>query len=327
MKPLYYLRLLALTALLIPALSHSARTLDRTLAKVNEEIVTESDMVREISNRLNQTYLTPEQAWKYATPEVAQSLVDRSLLTQAARRENITVPDTELNDEVEAMVRELRSKFRNETEFRATLAEEQLSVEELKSQILKKVRDDYRIHILVNRRYETQSRSAAANSTSGSVRLYRLAANVKKHGGPEQACRHARALALQAIASGLSFEEGIRQYSELPEAKTDGGDMGWLDLSQLNSEIRRAVQDLEVGHATAPMILGDTASIFYVAGKKSGRGQALQVKFEQARAALLADLSRKMTLRIYDERFGALLQKSQLYPTQKSAHGEQVPSQ
>src|SRR5690606_1030427 len=142
----------------------------------------------------------------------------------------------------------------------------------------------------------------------------------------EQACQQARTLAFQAIASGLSFEEGIRQYSELPEASEDAGDMGWLDLSQLNKEIRKAVENLEVGHATAPMIIGDTASIFYIAGKKSGRGQALQNRFTQARAALLAELSRKMTLRIYDPRFKTLLEKSQLYPSQSSAQQEQVPT-
>ncbi len=310
--------MLLLTILLFYALAPSlacSRAIDRTIAKLTDDILTESDLaevIADVSGQYNSSFIS---AFDSATSESVMSMFDRALLLQEAKRLKISPPSEELHSQVESMVQEIKGNFPSEKEFYQALAAEHVSLDGLKEQLLEKVKTDYMVFHVVNSRYSVsdadveayKQQQQAEGDAVESFRLRRLGIPVKENGGAEAACREARALVARIITEGISFEEGIRRYSQVPGAAADGGDMGYMSTDKLSAEVRTAVQDLKVGQASAPVVAGGYANIFYMDGKRGARSALRERKFFDARKELLSDLRRKAQLQVFDDRLMKVL--------------------
>src|SRR5690606_16298855 len=122
-----------------------------------------------------------------------------------------------------------------------------------------------------------------------SYRLRRLGIPVKKN-GEKEAAKQAREIVARIIREGISFEEGVRKYSQVPGAAQDGGDMGYMSSDKLSAAVREAVENLETGHASKPVLAGGYANIFYLEGKRGARSAVREQKFFEARTSLLHEL-------------------------------------
>ncbi len=302
-----------LLAVVVVSTLCGARAIDRTIAKINDTILTESDLAGVIATAKGIHHPGQINAFAEATSETVTSLLDRALLLQEARRLGIRPPNEDLHREVEDMVREIRASFSTEAEFHHTLAAERISLNELKEELLEQTRDDFMVYHVVNSQFsisETElerMRAEGGLSQSPSYRIYRLGVQVKKNEGADAACRKVHGLVAQSITEGISFEEAIRKYSEVPGAEEDGGDMGYVQLDSLSEGVRAAVEGLDVGQASAPIVAGEYANIFYVAGKRGERVALREQKFVSTRADLLKSLRRRATIQVYDERLMPLL--------------------
>lgn len=301
-----------LAALMVSALC-GARAIDRTIAKVNDTILTESDLAGVIATAKGIHHPGQIDAFAEATSETVTSMLDRALLLQEARRLGIRPPNEDLHREVEDMVREIRASFSTEAEFHHTLAAERISLNELKEELLEQTRDDFMVYHVVNSQFSISETELERMKMEGglsqepSYRIYRLGVQVKKNEGAEAACRKVHGLVAKSITEGISFEEAVRKYSEVPGAAEDGGDMGYVQLDSLSQSVRAAVEGLEVGQASAPVIAGEYANIFYVAGRRGERVALREQKFISTRADLLKSLRRRATIQVYDERLMPLL--------------------
>lgn len=290
-----------------------ARAIDRTVAKINDTILTESDLAAVIATANGIHHPGQIDAFAEATSETVTSMLDRALLLQEARRLGIRPPNEDLHREVEDMVRDIRASFSTEAEFHHTLAAERISVNQLKEELLEQTRDDFMVYHVVNSQFSISEselermRAEGGLSQSPSYRIYRLGVQVKKNEGADAACRKVHGLVARSITEGISFEEAIRKYSEVPGAEEDGGDMGYVQLDTLSEGVRNAVAGLDVGQASAPIVAGEYANIFYVAGKRGERVALREQKFVSARAELLKSLRRRATIQVYDERLMPLL--------------------
>lgn len=300
----------AILALACAAFARS--TVDRTIARLNEDILTESDLGRSMSEHPAATTVHAG-ALDAATSSQLGALFDRTLLLQAAKQRSIQPPEAEIQQQVETLLADIRAGYPSEAAFRQELANEQMTVEELKKQLLKRAKTDYQIFQLVNsrftiteadaRRFETEC--AARGESAVSLHLRRLAVPV--NGNPAKAREKVRELASRIFTEGLSFEDGIRKYSEVPGAKEDGGDLGYLPPDKLSSQVAEATKDLQVGQASVPIVTGGYASIFYVEAKHGARSLLLERKFTENREALLKELRRKANLQILDKRIERIL--------------------
>lgn len=295
--------------------SSFGRAIDRTIAKINDDIITESDLseiVADVSGQFNSRFVA---AFDTATSQNVMSMFDRVLLLQEARRMKLNPPADELHSQVESMVNDIRANFASEKEFHQALAAEHISLEQLKKELLEKVKTDYMVFHVVNSRFsvseEDVQRFKAVQTAGGEVvdsfRLRRLGVPVKEGGGVNAASREARALVARIISEGISFEEGVRRYSKVPGAAADGGDMGYMSADKLSPEVKAAVEDLQVGQASAPVVAGGYANIFYMDGKRGPRSALREQKFFEARDELLSSLRRKAVLQVFDNRLLKIL--------------------
>ena len=309
--------------------------MDRTIAKINQDIVLESDLAKVVARETGA--LSPKgaaQAVSKATPAMIRILFDTTLLKQAAKRQNIEVSDNELNQQVESMVAEIKKEFKSEKEFRAALAEESMSLEHLKSQLLERARLDYQVFRLVGKRFsvtesearQQEAESAAHGNQETRIKLRRLAVPVRN--SSEKACADVRERAARILEEGISFEDGVRKYSLAPGAKENGGEFEYMSLDKLAPDVRKAVENLQPGQATSPVISGGYASIFYVEGRRGARASLTERKFETARDQLLADLRRKANVQVFDTQLAAKLPpeyKKREAPPNNTAATAQTP--
>jgi len=85
---------------------------------------------------------------------------------------------------------------------------------------------------------------------------------------------------MKQLQEGGSFAAYARQYSEA-STKAVGGDLGWIRLAQLPTELAGAARDMQAGQLVGPIELGGGFSILYMIDKR-------QVLTADPRDALLA---------------------------------------
>ena len=192
-------------------------------------------------------------------------------------------------------------------------------MEKFKRDLAKQAALDFKISQVISRRFlisdsevaRYEAECKAKGRSTASYHLRQLAIPVEGQGDDaEQAALDKVRDAYQSIRSkGLSFGEGVRQYSPDPEEKLSGGDLGYLSSDKLAPKVLAAVKDLEPGHATKPLMTGTRASVFYLENKRGVRDLLFEDKFMKEKDRLLAELRKNAQLQIYDSRLRRNLPK------------------
>lgn len=283
------------------AAAAEAGTVNRIVAVVDDEVITEADVTFHLTSLLeDQTQVVPADADAVALQQVVlRRLIEQRLILQEARRAGITVPSDEVRDRLEA----LRAKYGSDEEFKASLAESRLSEEQLKEKIreqllVQKIVDqDVRAAILVSPQEiaEELAKRPGAAPTGERVRARHLLIRVNGE-RPEARARALADQVYQQLKRGEPFEALARRYSEDQHAQ-DGGDMGWVAQGELLQELDEALFHLQPGEVSAPI---KTALGFHV----------LTVE-ERRRAESLppADANRTIYQQLYERKFREAFQR------------------
>jgi peptidyl-prolyl cis-trans isomerase SurA len=279
-----------------------AKTVDRVVAKLNDDIITVSDLA--------ENALGTGRGPMAQTPETFGALLDRTLLLQASRKLSVAPDDREIQRQVEDAVAGIQAQFPNEAQFRAALAKEDTTIEQFKLDLHKKYTTDFKAFRAVSARVsmsdaeveQFERDSGVRGMPAASYHLRRLAAPVEGSGKDAEAAAKARVQdCMDRInRQGLSFAEGVSRYAPDPALKANGGDLGYMPARELAAPVLAAVKDLKPGEVTKPMITGAFASIFYLEAKRGGKTILHEKKFKQARDELLVELRRKAHLQVYD---------------------------
>lgn len=250
--------LLSAFALAAPSV-FAAEVVERIIAVVNDEIVTEQDLEASMAPVLAQyrasyTGRDLEEKVREAREQFERKIIEDRLVLSEAKRRQVIVKD----EEVDEMMTEVRNKFPSREIFMKAL-EDQGTTEK---KLWNRFKDQLMGQKLVN--FEVKSKVSVSPGevseyykqhpdefTQGDrVRLGHILVRVGARTEEE-----AKALVDQLsarIAGGESFEEIARQYSEGAEAK-DGGEMGWITKGQLMGEIDGKVFALQQGQVTEPI--------------------------------------------------------------------------
>ena len=295
----------AVAVLLIPAAVPAAGQVDRVIARLNEDIITLSDVAEAAAQTGRDDRLTTD---------LVGAVLDRTLLLQAARKAMVTVPAEEIDRQVEGMIAELRAHYGSEAEFRQALLEEHVTLEKLKADLKRKATTDFKLYRAVASRFsladsdvERYEQASLANGGAPPemYHLRQLSVPVTGEGraGRDAALGRVAALLDRINSEGLGFAEGVKRHSADALAKATGGDLGYVSASNLAPPVVRAVKDLKPGEVTPPMITGSNASIFYLEAKRGARTTLFQQRFTEERATLLAELRAKAHLQVFDPDF------------------------
>ena len=295
----------AAAMLMMPATVPAEGQVDRVIARLNEDIITLSDVAEAAAQTGRDDRLTTD---------LVGAVLDRTLLLQAARKAMVTVPDEEIDSQVEGMIAELRAHYASEAEFRQALLGEHITLEKLKADLKRKAATDFKLFRAVSSRFsladsdvERYEQSALANGGAPPemYHLRQLSVPVTGEGraGRDAALSRVAALLDRINAEGLGFAEGVKRHSGDVLAKATGGDLGYVSASTLAPPVVRAVKDLKPGEVTPPMITGANASIFYLEAKRGARTTLFQQRFTEERTKLLAELRAKAHLQVFDPDF------------------------
>ena len=277
-KVSHYFLLTILTAVFCSgaAMAAGSETVDRIVAVVNEDIITQYDVdqvMRPMIQNMHSQGMPPDrerQAIARMRGDVLNNLIDGKITEQEVKRYKIAVTDEEVENYIKQF-KERRSL--TDENLKAMLTQEGMTMEEYR----KEVRLQLQRTRLVNR--EVRSKVVI---TQDEIRKY-YDKNKQKYGGSTQyylwnlfvklppGAKSAEVDAAKGLLvnveselkAGRSFEDVARAHAD-GEGGIEGADLGWFRLDELTPQLRDAVQDLKPGQTSPPVASDFGYQIVYV---------------------------------------------------------------
>ncbi len=236
-----------------------AEVVERIVAVVNDEIITEQDLqvvMAPVAAQLRTRFTGPELDGRLSEMrrDFLNRVIEDKLVLSEAKRRQVIVKD----DEVDEMITEVRNKFPSKEIFLQSLEEQGLTERKLWNRF----RDQIMTQKFVS--YEVKSKVAVspgeiseyyknhASEFDQGDRVKLLHILVRIGTRSEEEARTFSESLIQKINTGESFEELAKSYSEGAEAK-EGGQMGWIQRGQLMGEIDEKVFALNSNQVAAPI--------------------------------------------------------------------------
>ena len=258
--------------------------LRRATAVVNGDIVTGTDVDQRLALIVaaNNNKLPPEEIQRLRL-QVLRNLIDETLQIQAAKIADIEIEDAEVE---QTYARVAQQNFGQNTKaMDAYLGRVGSSPASLKRQIRGELSWQRllrrNVQPFVNVSDEEVREVMARLQASKGTEEYRVG-EIYLASAPEakpQVLENANQI-VEQLKKGGSFVAYARQYSQASTAAV-GGDLGWVRLEQLPSELAVAARDLAPGQLVGPIELRAGYSIIYMIDKR-------QVLTADPRDAILA---------------------------------------
>jgi peptidyl-prolyl cis-trans isomerase SurA len=243
---------------ILSAFSHAGTAsgsvvVDRVVAIVNDEVITMSDLQREIMTNKKTEGKQDERI-------VLEDMIDRKLQMAAAKRVGMDVTDKELADAVADI---MKRNNMDAKQFDAAIAKEGLTLDQYKTEL--------REQLTLSRMFNKYVRAGIAVDEAEAKAFYQK--NIKNYALPEEirvrqfflslpknakpnqiAEVKAQALAAyERIKKGADFISLIREESDGVTAAQDG-DLGFMRRDEAIPEIEKATQSLKPGEISSPFL-------------------------------------------------------------------------
>src|SRR5579863_4245090 len=292
-------RLATLAAILTVATAanlFAARIVERIIARINNEIVTQRQY-----EQLAQQYSGPELEVQFRTQskDLLRDLIDQDLMVQKAKDDDINV-----DSDVVRRLDELRQQYHMNTIDDLQKAVEKQGIiwedftDQIKRQLLMRGVIEREVGSRINvsredaRKYFNEHQQQFASPEG--VRLAEILISPDKHTPVEVEQRTKDAVA--EIKAGQRFADVAKKYSDAPEA-AQGGDIGFFKTGTMAPEIEAAVKKLDINDTTDP-VQTKHGTIIY---KLLDRRQAGIPKFE--------DIEQQVMNVLYDQKMQPALRK------------------
>jgi peptidyl-prolyl cis-trans isomerase SurA len=243
----------------------------RATAIVNGDIITGTDVEQRLALVLsaNQAKPSDEEVARLRL-QILRNLIDETLQIQEAKAQNLKVED----DEVEQTYQRVAvQNFRQDPKaLDAYLAKIGSSPASLKRQIrgelswqavLRRNVQPF-VNVSEGEVREMMDRMKAAKGTE-EYRLGEIFLAATAETRPQVAANAKQII--EQLQKGGSFVAYARQYSQASTAAV-GGDLGWIRLAQLPSELASAAQGLQPGQLVGPVETSGGFSILYMIDKR-----------------------------------------------------------
>lgn len=268
----------------ITMFGHASPNVRRPTAIVNGDIITGTDVEQRLALILsaNNNKVSPEETERLRL-QVLRNLIDETLEIQEAKTADLTVTDDDVN---EAYARVAQQNFhQNVAALDAFLIKSGSSPASLKRQIKgelawqKVLRRNVQPFVNVSQGEVTDVLDQMkANKGTEEYRIGEIYLSATPETKPTVAENAQRIL--EQLRKGGSFVAYARQYSEASTAAV-GGDLGWIRLAQLPTELANAARDLSAGQLVGPIETRGGYSILLLIDKR-------QILTADPRDALLA---------------------------------------
>jgi len=251
---------LVLLGIIASAHPAAAKVVERIIARVNGEIITQRTFERELQKvrmQLPPDVVGPafEARFREASKDTLRDLIDQALLVQKAK-------DLDINVETDVVKRldEIRKQLKLATleDLQSEVEKQGLLFEDFKDQIRRSNLVREVIGRAVGRTIGITREDARKYfdahkeefRSPGGVHLAEILISTEKRKAGEAAKRAKEALA--ELKAGIRFVDVVKKYSDAPSAKDDG-DLGFFKSGTLAPSLAAAVDKLEVGETTDPI--------------------------------------------------------------------------
>ncbi len=270
------LMLILSTLLLAPAVSPQSRTVDRIVAQVNDDIITLSDLNREMADARQ------ELATKYAGEQLEQEVkkAEKMVLDDLIRQRLLLQKASELGFganvdlQVTAAIENIRKQnnIKDMQEFERALAQQGMTMVGFRERLRRQIITQSLVQEMVGSRITLLSQEidkyykdhAADYTSQEEVTLSEIIIPVE--GNPAEA--EAKANEIHAsLGRGESFAALATQYSKGPTA-SKGGSIGTYLTAKLNPAITASIANLKEGEFTAVEKSADGCVIYRVDSRK-----------------------------------------------------------
>ncbi len=239
------------------------RLIDGIAAVVGDEIILESEVDEEFYIFQMRTGASvPGAEGERIRSEIVREMVDEMLLVAKARRDSIELGEGELASEIDRRVAELRERHRTDEALEAALAEEGITLDDLK----KIYRDDIERRLLAEQvvRSEVHSRIDVTWGEVGkyyeehreevgqvpeAFRLAGILVTPKPSESAKRAAIEKLSEARRRLEAGEAFEDVAAEFSDDASAAR-GGDLGTFARGSMVPEFEDAVFALEPGEVS-----------------------------------------------------------------------------
>jgi peptidyl-prolyl cis-trans isomerase SurA len=221
--------------------------IDRVVAIVGDVVITQSDLQERLIRKRQEGAKIPTDSVGFTSylGTVVNELVDEELLLQKAKELKIEVPDADVSNTVDKQVKEVRSRFKSESEYKTELSRagygtpeeykrfllDGVKREEMITRTVKKLREDGKIvpaNITDADVQDAFDRNKGAMPRREASVSWRQIVVAPKPTEKEREIARAKAESLLAeINRGGDFELLAKRESMDPGSKEKGGDLGW----------------------------------------------------------------------------------------------------
>jgi peptidyl-prolyl cis-trans isomerase SurA len=276
--------LLALLSLL-PARPAPAEILERIIAKVNGEIITQSEFQSRQLAAAQAAHVDPDKVGAFLrenNARILQEAIDDMLLVQRAGEVGLHLRPEYVKEVIDGIKKE--NNIGSDDQLQAQLRREGMSLDDLKRNIERSI---LRRQIL-SRDLESKTTITDAEARAdyeAHLADYRRPASVRLQeilvrGEGSDALAKAKDLLARARAAE-DFATLAKLNSAAPSAAA-GGDLGRLVRGEMNPELEKAAFALAPGEISDPIPTGDTYRILKVLEKT----EPSVVSFDEAKAAI-----------------------------------------
>ncbi|MEO6952523.1 MAG: peptidylprolyl isomerase [Polyangia bacterium] len=292
-----------------------ARTIDRVVAVVNDEIILDSEL-EEFTAPLLKAQLdldTPEGASTFEALKKKQieRLVDTRLIGQQATELNLKVS----SEEVDRAVDEIKKQNKiADAEFEEALKGQGFTLEGYRKNLSRQLLDMKVVNTAVRGRVivsdeevrTAYNQSDRQNAGERLAHLREIVIEVPKDATTAEVAKK-QALAAKVVAmanSGKDFVELAKAYSE-SDTRADGGDLGFVQAGNLVDSLSDVVTQMDPGDIRGPVRTLVGWSVLQLVAWKAGnlrpfdevkdqlRRQLYDAQVEKATAAWIKELRRK----------------------------------
>ncbi len=267
---------------------------DRVLAVVNNDVITLSELQDGLAFYLYETKETVKPEEEEALKRrLLNRMIDSRLQLQEAGREQITVDDAEVSEQLTELMKRVNAKTPEELE--RVVKAQGLTLDGVK----KRVKDQVLVQKVIRRKVQLR-----ISVTEQEIDTYVLENREKLETGLSYHARHilfppnppadkaaweaARARAEEVwtkVRAGEDFAELAKRYSEDSTAG-DGGDLGVLKQGELAADLEGQILRLRPGDASAPYRSRLGFHIFKLEWKEGLSGEVLTQAKQQIRDIL-----------------------------------------
>ena len=285
---------------LMPDGGIAAITIDKVVAVINNEVITQSELEEVIQKPKKQIMENfsgeeRERLLNKLTRDILNKMIEKKLQLQVARQMNIAINKTEVDAALDDI--KVKNAFPDDETFKRALASENMTLEQYKKELTEQ--------LMIMRLVTKEVRSNVVISEEEIKRHYKE--KKKDYSIPEEA--RLRIIffkgddsinkaedVLGKIKGGADFSDLAKKHSEDPAAK-EGGDIGFVKKGHMLPAIENTAFSLKKGEVSG-VIKADAG--YYII-KIEDRKEPTYIPIEKVREEIEKSLYEQKANALYDE--------------------------